>query len=111
MKPAKILLLVVGPLVLIAGLYLSSRGPGSVSVSGSVKVVDVTTGKVQTVRLGKPPVLPALNKDGEPVYFPVKTEPDGKVVVVDSYRSLLKEKFGGDSRLKVDVSTFVVSGG
>ncbi len=109
MNRGKILLLVLGPIALIASLYFASGGPGSVSVNSTIQVVDVTTGKISRLKTGKGLFLPAANEEGQVVLFPVTKDESGKWMVPETYRDALRQSFGKDPRLKVDLETFVVA--
>ena len=111
MKAFKIALIILGPLVLLVGVFLTLRNSSGVSTSGDVKVVDVLTGEVETVRLGKGVFLPATRKDGKQSLYPIYEDENGRLLIADSYRERLIAEFGKDPSLKIDTSSFAIRNG
>lgn len=104
MKPGKVLLLVVGPVLLVGGLYVSMRS--DVRVASSVTVVDVTTGRVSRMHVKRGQGFPAQNESGEYALYPTEKDGSGVLVISERYREMLQREFGDDQRLKIDLSTF-----
>lgn len=107
MKPVKIALLVIGPFALLGGVYLSTRD--GVDTTGTVTVVDIRTGQIESLRGKRLTGLPAANQAGEYVLYPVNKEQDGGYTVSEAYREMLVQGFGKDPSVKVDMESFRVT--
>ncbi len=107
MKPLKIALIIVGPLVLIAGILLSLGG-GGVGLSSRVMLVDVTTGETRSVSQSSIKMLPAPNDAGVMALFPVVKNEAGHYVIPDRYREAVAQLAKAHS-LRVDPESLTVA--
>lgn len=109
MKALRLVVLVLGPIALVAGVYATffrSKAP----VASSVYVCDVLSGETRRLSLRTVKVFPAPNKDGALSLYPVNRDEDGgySIIADDRYRELLKREFGTNKSLRVDLSTYRV---
>ncbi|MGD9691291.1 MAG: hypothetical protein AB7G17_00445 [Phycisphaerales bacterium] len=107
MKPVKIALVVLGPLVLIVGVYLSV-GRGGTSLASRMTVMDVTTGEIKMVSKSSVKTLPAQNKDGVRSLFPVVKNEAGVYVIPDRFREAV-EALGKEHALQIDPQSLTQS--
>lgn len=107
MKSLKIAVVILGPLVLIVGLYFALSNRSS-SISSRVTLVDVTTGKTRAVSSSSIKMLPAPNEAGEFVLFPVMKNEAGQWVIPDRYRDAVRE-LGKEGALRVNPETLTLA--
>lgn len=113
MQKLKKVILVLGPIVLAVGLYFTFAGEGS-PVPGTVYLVNVTTGKLETIAQSKLGIIPAPDSSGRSVLYPVDKDPaTGAMSLGERYRSDLlarmKSKELKAEDVKIDLKTFAVS--
>jgi hypothetical protein len=111
MEKFKKVILVLGPIVLVVGLYITFSGPKS-AVPGTVELVNVFTGKIESVAQSKLGMIPAADSDGRLSLYPIHQTDDGKRVISERYRSdltyrLSKKEFTKED-IKIDLTTFAV---
>jgi len=111
MDKLKKVILVLGPIVLIVGLYMTFSGPKT-AVPGTVELVNVFTGKVESVAQSKLGMIPAADSEGRLSLYPIVRMDDGKRVIGERYRSdltyrLSKKEFKRED-IKIDLTTFAV---
>lgn len=111
MEKFKKVILVLGPIALAIGLYVTFSGPKS-PVPGTVELVNVFTGKVESVAQSKLGMIPAADSDGRLSLYPIRLTEDGTRVIGERYRSdltyrLNKNEFKKED-IKIDLTTFAV---
>jgi len=113
MQKLKKVILIVGPIVLIIGLYFymaSNRSP----VPSTVTLVNVLTGRLENVAQSKLASIPAMDSaSGRAVLYPVDTDPAGVKTLGERYRpdllARLQSKDLKREEIKIDLNTFVIS--
>lgn len=101
MKAVKIAIIVLAPIVLVAGLWFG-LGRGSGPMVKDPIWYDVTTGRF----VGAPKsrlAVPAENEQGQKAIYPV-IERDGKYYLSEIYREGIEERFT-DTQVFVDLQT------
>jgi hypothetical protein len=111
MEKFKKVILVLGPIVLLVGLYITFSGPKS-PVPGTVELVNVFTGKIESIAQSELTMIPATDSDGRLSLYPIVRTEDGKRVIGERYRSdltyrLSKNEFKKED-VKIDLTTFTV---
>ncbi|MBN8643930.1 MAG: hypothetical protein J0L61_01645 [Planctomycetes bacterium] len=114
MQKFKKIILILGPLVLVASLaWAWFSGPKS-PMADSLEFVNVVTGERTTYSLSKVYAIPMLTGDMKPFLFPIETNEQGQVILRERYRpalsDLIKKNRIPKDGLKVDLGTFVVAG-
>ncbi len=111
MEKFKKVILVLGPIVLIVGLYFTFAGQKN-PIPGTIELVNVVTGQVESVAQSRLGMIPALDASGKPVLYPIAKEADGKRVLGERYRpdllSRIKSKELKQEEIKIDLKTFIV---
>lgn len=106
-KPVQIAFMVIGPLVLIAGLWFYF-GRSENPVAGRLTFFDVVTGeRFTTSRTDRRVrIVPAPNEAGERTIFPISRDQQGEWIIDPHYHDALVSRFGEDERVRVDLETF-----
>lgn len=111
MEKFKKVILVLGPIVLIVGLYFTFAGNKS-PVPGTVEMVNVVTGEIERVAQSKLGMIPAVDSDGRPSLYPMSRTDDGKMVVSERFRGDLTYRIKSNelkqADIKIDMATFEV---
>lgn len=108
-KKLQYALMILGPLALIAGLWLylsRSESP----VAGRLTFFDVVSGERFTASRTdrRVRILPAPNADGERTIFPLSRDEQGFWIVDPHYHDAFVSRFAEDGRVRVDPKTFRV---
>jgi hypothetical protein len=111
-KWLKYALLVLGPVVLVAGIIYSLSGKSS-PVPDQYVFGDVMTGEIVTLKKGSFASFPVKNKEGKRTLFPVTKQPDGSYVVTERYREALTSMTQSGTipkdQLKVDLQSYRIT--
>lgn len=115
MKALKPIILIIAPIVLCVGIYMSFfSGPKNPGIN-TVEFVNVMTGELVSKSSTKVSGYPDLtDDDNKPYLYPTGKDSEGQTVVHERFRGILKEavkrKELNEAQLKIDMSTFRIKG-
>ena len=109
MKALKTAIIILGPIVLIAGIiyvaFFSNKGP----LPNTVTLADITTGEIVRKSRDSFNTLPANNDEGQAVLYPVyQNEETGEYYFGDRLRALFEQMAREGQDIKVDLETMRV---
>lgn len=114
MKGLKVAILVLAPIVLIAGLWFTFfNGPPEPGVS-SIEFVNIMTGDLVTKPVSKISGYPELTDDPspKPYLYPVERDTDKQLIIPQRFRGILKDQIKNKvvdaAAVRVDMDTFHV---